>query len=168
MDGDNVRRKIQGALKSLLISYLRRTSTLRGNTTITGSKADVEEIAKGIAKLGKKKKWSLFGNRDVPINFNFPNPKNIRDYDPDIPVEELVKDMPELLRKQAKLLKEEIMSTSLTVEKIELLEDLGALRHNEARIEWKFDTPEALSKWKTGCDSDWNEGYSNCSVCPNR
>ncbi|VDM60920.1 unnamed protein product, partial [Angiostrongylus costaricensis] len=101
------------------------------------------QISKGIAKLGEKKKQRLFGNIDVPINFNFPNKRGMPGYDPDIPVSEILKDMPKLLKNQAKLLKEEILSTSLTVEKTELQEDLGALRHNEARIEWRFDTPEA-------------------------
>lgn len=30
----------------------------------------------------------------------------------------------------------------MSVEKTELLEDLGSIRQDEARIEWKFDTPE--------------------------
>ncbi|KAK6060240.1 Complex I intermediate-associated protein 30 [Cooperia oncophora] len=78
-----------------------------------------------------------------PINLNFPNERNIPDYDPEFPVSELVKDTPRLMKKQAELLKEELSSTTITFEKKELIEDMCGVRHNEAKVEWRFDTPES-------------------------
>ncbi|KAK6024072.1 hypothetical protein OSTOST_10124 [Ostertagia ostertagi] len=132
-----------------------------------GTRSDLK-VSDVESKVGEKKKRRLFGPRDVPININFPNEKGIPDdlYDPDIPVEEILKDAPRLLKKQAELLKEELSSTEITFEKKELVEDMVGVRHNEARVEWRFDTPEALSKWNTGCDSDWKEGYSTVQFVP--
>lgn len=37
------------------------------------------------------------------------------------------------------------MIKSVSVEKTELLEDIGFVRHNEARVEYRFDTKEVCS-----------------------
>ncbi|XGW01420.1 hypothetical protein V3C99_013960 [Haemonchus contortus] len=139
-------------------------STSKGNS-IMGTKSDLK-VPEVLSKLGEKKKRFLFERRDVPMNTNFHNERNIPGYDPDFPIEEIIKDAPRIMKQQAKLLKEELSSIELTMEKKEMFEDLGGLRHDEARIEWKFDTPEAMSKWATGCDSDWNEGFSTVQLVP--
>lgn len=118
------------------------------------------------AKVGKKKTVSLLSRMGAPINTNFENERGIAGYDPEFPIKEVVKDAPRLMRDQAKLLKEELSSVKVSIEKAELMEDLGGIRHNEARIQWKFDSPEALSIWRTGCDSDWNEGFSTVQFVP--
>ncbi|RCN43654.1 hypothetical protein ANCCAN_10353, partial [Ancylostoma caninum] len=140
---------------------------------LMGNKSDLK-VSDVESKVGEKKKRSLFGRSDVPININFPNKRGMEGYDPELPLDEIVKDIPRIVKDQTKLLKEEISSTSMTIEKTELLEDLGSVRQDEARVEWKFDTPEvrfrcipyALSRWRTGCDSDWNEGFSTVQFVP--
>ncbi|EYC41661.1 hypothetical protein Y032_0560g3465 [Ancylostoma ceylanicum] len=158
-------------LLSLTPPYHDKASTSRVDA-LMGSKSDLK-VSDVESKVGEKKKRSLFGRSDAPININFPNKRGMEGYDPELPLEEIVKDIPRIVKDQTKLLKEEISSTSMTVEKIELLEDFGSVRQDEARIEWKFDTPEclkrstqALSRWRTGCDSDWNEGFSTVDFVP--
>lgn len=120
----------------------------------------------GKSNLKEKKKVGIFGTSTVPINTNFPNPKGVIDYDPNFTVKELVAELPNTRKTQGAKLAEEIKSTfqSLSIEKPELLEDIGFVRHNEARLDYRFDTPEKLDLWKIGCDSDWNEGFSSCSL----
>ncbi|KAK5970285.1 Complex I intermediate-associated protein 30 mitochondrial [Trichostrongylus colubriformis] len=142
-----------------------KASTSKEGSSVMGTRSDMK-VSDVKSTLGQKAKSAIFSGRDVPMNTNFANERNIRDYDPEFPLEEIIKDAPRLMKQEAKLLKEELSSTKITFEKKELLEDLGAVRHNEARIEWKFDTPEALSKWFTGCDSDWNEGFSKVQLVP--
>ncbi|KAK6013687.1 Complex I intermediate-associated protein 30 [Ostertagia ostertagi] len=153
-------------LLSATRSHQCKASTSK-QSAVMGTRSDLK-VSDVESKVGEKKKRRLFGPRDVPININFPNEKGIPDdlYDTDIPVEEILKDAPRLLKKQAELLKEELSSTEITFEKKELVEDMVGVRHNEARVEWRFDTPEALSKWNTGCDSDWKEGYSTVQFVP--
>ena len=51
----------------------------------------------------EKKRRGIFERSDVPININFPNKKGVAGYDPDFPVEELLKDIPKVARQQAKV-----------------------------------------------------------------
>ncbi|CAI5450861.1 unnamed protein product [Caenorhabditis angaria] len=113
----------------------------------------------------EKKKVGIFGTSNVPMNTNFPNPKGVPGYDPEFSVKELLAELPNTTKKQSKLLGGEMrdLIKSAGVEKVELLEDIGFLRHNEARVEYKFDTKEKLDLWHLGCDSDWKEGFSKCS-----
>jgi hypothetical protein len=34
--------------------------------------------------------------------------------------------------------------------------------YRESIVEYKFKTDKDMDKWRTGCDSDWSEGYSKC------
>ncbi|VDL70939.1 unnamed protein product [Nippostrongylus brasiliensis] len=100
------------------------------------------------------------------MNTNFPERHRFPGYDKSVPLAEVVKDAPRIMKKQVEV-------------------DVGCLRQDEARIEWKFDTPEvsviikvsfvsilntchyqAISLWRTGCDADWNEGFSSCRFVP--
>ncbi|WKY10299.1 hypothetical protein Q1695_002557 [Nippostrongylus brasiliensis] len=130
-----------------------------------GTRSDLK-VSDVESSVGEKKKVSLFSGRDVPMNTNFPEKHRFPGYDKSVPLAEVMKDAPRIMKKQVELLKEEISSTKLTIEKPELFEDVGCLRQDEARIEWKFDNPEAISLWRTGCDADWNEGFSSCRFVP--
>ncbi|CAJ0591442.1 unnamed protein product [Cylicocyclus nassatus] len=133
--------------------------------SIMGTKTDMK-VPDVKSKVGEKKMQSFFGRSDVPININFPNKRGIEGYDPELPLKDVIEEVPNVVREQTKLLKDELLSTEFTIEKTECLEDLGSVRQDEARIEWKFDTPEALARWRTGCDSDWNEGFSKVQFVP--
>ena len=90
--------------------------------------------------LGKEK-VKIFSGSNTPINTNFPNPKGVEGYDPDFPMTEVIRDIPSVAKQQAKLIKEEILASG-SIEKPELLEDIGLLRHDEARVEYRFNTEE--------------------------
>ncbi|KHJ83512.1 hypothetical protein OESDEN_16789 [Oesophagostomum dentatum] len=119
-----------------------KASTSQPNA-VMGTKSELK-VSDVKSKVGEKKKTPLFSGHDVPINLNFPNRRGIPGYDPEYPLEEIVKDIPGIVKEQSKLLKEELSTVEMTFEKVELLEDLGSVRQDEARIEWKFDTPEKL------------------------
>ncbi|CAB3396502.1 unnamed protein product [Caenorhabditis bovis] len=133
---------------------------------LTEQRKNELEAVDGKSKVLQKKKRSIFGTSTVPVNTNFPNPKGVPGYDPEFSVKELIAEIPNTARKQSKLLASEASDVinEMSVEKTEMLEDMGFLRHNEARIEYKFNTKEKLDLWHTGCDSDWNEGFSTCSL----
>ncbi|CAI2354772.1 unnamed protein product [Caenorhabditis sp. 36 PRJEB53466] len=120
----------------------------------------------GKSTVGEKKSVGIFGTSTVPINTNFPNPKGVVGYDPDFSIKELVAELPNTRKTQGTLLAAELKDVfkNVSIEKTELLEDIGFVRHNEARVEYRFDTKESLDLWKTGCDSDWKEGFSTCSI----
>lgn len=61
------------------------------------------QVSDGESKLGEKKKRSLFGTSDVPININFPNKRGMVGYDSELPIEEIVKDIPRIVKDQAKV-----------------------------------------------------------------
>ncbi|CAI4223433.1 unnamed protein product [Auanema sp. JU1783] len=133
-------------------------------SNVSEKQSSVQERQKANAK--DKVKVPVFSGSDTPVNINFPNPKGVFGYDPDFTAKELLKSVPGVASSQAKLLKEELMQHSGGVEKIEMLEDIGLLRHNEARVEYRFNTDKSRELWKTGSDSDWNEGFSNCELVP--
>lgn len=108
------------------------------------TKAFLFQTAVGKSKLLDKVKVKVFSGSNAPININFPNPKGVEGYDPDIPAKELLKDVPTIARQQAKLLKKELLENSGSFEKPELLEDIGLLRHDEARVEYRFDSEEVF------------------------
>lgn len=41
-------------------------------------------------------------------------------------------------------------------------------RAGETDVLWRFDRPEALEKWVVTSDSDYNEGFSKCSLTINK
>ncbi|PIO77640.1 Complex I intermediate-associated protein 30 [Teladorsagia circumcincta] len=133
-----------------------------------GTRSDIK-VSDVESKLGEKKKRRLFGGRDVPINLNFPNEKGIPGYDAEFPIEEILKDTPRLMKEQAELLKEELSSTEITFEKKELIEDMVGVRHNEALVQWRFDTPECRGDGRSykimlhapkAMDITWGDSYS--------
>ncbi|KAL1501063.1 hypothetical protein ABEB36_006461 [Hypothenemus hampei] len=40
-------------------------------------------------------------------------------------------------------------------------------RPEEVDVAWRFKNPESLEKWIATCDSDYNEGFSNCTLARN-
>ncbi|VDM38194.1 unnamed protein product [Toxocara canis] len=128
--------------------------TRRRNSQLQ-AKAEVQ------SKLQPKKRRSLFGASDVPVNINFPNKKGVVGYDPEMPIKEIVTEAPKVMKQHLKMFVEE-MKGSVSIEKKEMIENMGMLHHGEARKEYLFDSPQALRLWHTGCDSDWGEGYSTC------
>ncbi|KAK0411032.1 hypothetical protein QR680_005443 [Steinernema hermaphroditum] len=134
----------------------------------SSSNTVVENHGKGsaVAKTSgslEKKKWSVFGRSDVPVNINFPNEKGVSGYDIEAPMKEIVADAPALLKQNIKMAAGEIKD-SFSLEKKEMIENAGGLMHNEARAEYRFDSDESMKIWHTGCDSVWNEGYSRCEL----
>ncbi|EGT32969.1 hypothetical protein CAEBREN_01390 [Caenorhabditis brenneri] len=147
-------------------AYFSKKAT-SSNSSLAEQKSEIQNHA-GKTNLLEKKKVGMFGTSTVPINTNFPNPKGVLGYDPDFSVKELVAELPNTRKTQGAKLSEEIKEAfrNVSIEKTELLEDIGFVRHNEARVEYRFDTQEKLDLWKTGCDSDWKEGFSTCSLAP--
>lgn len=124
-----------------------------GETEVAASvKGEIQKV---------KKKFTLFPQSAHPLNFSFPNKKGVYGYDPEMDVKEMLEVGPAILKKNFKMFGKEIVE-SFSIQKKEAIENQGFLKHGEARKEFTFDTPEALSIWKTGCDSDWSEGYSTC------
>ncbi|TKR61231.1 hypothetical protein L596_028371 [Steinernema carpocapsae] len=113
--------------------------------------------------LEKKKGWSIIKRSDVPISINFPNEKGVEGYDPDVPMKEIIADAPRILKRQLAMVKDEVKN-SISLEKKQMVENAGAVKHNEARVEYRFDSDEAMKLWHTGCDKDWNEGYSQMEL----
>uniref|UniRef100_A0A0N5BAX5 CIA30 domain-containing protein n=1 Tax=Strongyloides papillosus TaxID=174720 RepID=A0A0N5BAX5_STREA len=106
---------------------------------------------------------SLFGNRPAaPTSLAFPNKKGEEGYDPEVPIKELVNDGPKIIKEElSKFIHE--ASSSASIEKIQLIEDIGILRHGDTKIEYQFKKESDMDKWGTGCDSDWGKGFSTCS-----
>lgn len=74
----------------------------------------------------------------------------------------------QLIRDGFKELKHEIALWKAEVkEKLEC-DPILFYRPGETDIAWKFDNEESLQKWVVSCDSDHNEGYSNCSLTLNK
>uniref|UniRef100_A0A8R1HPW2 CIA30 domain-containing protein n=1 Tax=Caenorhabditis japonica TaxID=281687 RepID=A0A8R1HPW2_CAEJA len=136
------------------------------SNSLADKKNDEIQKASGKSKVLEKAKVGIFGSSTVPINTNFPNPKGVVGYDPDFSAKELLAELPKTRRTQGALLAGELKEAfqNISIEKPELLEDIGFVRHNEARVEYRFDTQERLDLWKTGCDSDWKEGFSKCTL----
>ncbi|CAJ0949955.1 unnamed protein product, partial [Mesorhabditis belari] len=124
---------------------------------------DLEKTQVKVA-IEKPKQRAIFDSqtRDVPINLNFPNPRGRDDWDPETTLKEFVDEAPGVLKTHTKMLAGEIKDTILSadVEHPEIMEDIGHVRHNEARVEYRFNNEEALKLWRTGCDSDYSEGFS--------
>uniref|UniRef100_A0AAF5D2J6 CIA30 domain-containing protein n=1 Tax=Strongyloides stercoralis TaxID=6248 RepID=A0AAF5D2J6_STRER len=115
------------------------------------------------AKLGKPK-WSLFNDRPiVPTNLSFPNEIGVQGYDPDIPVKKVLEEAPKFFKKDLKKFSKEIREAG-GIEKIECIEQIGLLRHGDTKVDYQFKEPSDIEIWKTGCDSDWGEGFSTCSL----
>ncbi|MFH4976940.1 hypothetical protein AB6A40_003649 [Gnathostoma spinigerum] len=129
------------------------------------SKPTSEVKAEGIAKFLPKERVSIFGNRNVPTSLGFPNKKGVVGYDPEMPLSEMIAEMPGAIAEHSKLFVKEYVE-AFSIEDKELLENIGHLHHNEARADITFDTPERLKLWRTGADSDWNAGYSKCEFVP--
>ncbi|GMR59420.1 hypothetical protein PMAYCL1PPCAC_29615 [Pristionchus mayeri] len=141
----------------------RRTSDVRG--TRGGGQKGNEESMFYISK--NRKVSSLFGGFAVPINSAFPNPKGVPGWDDrEHDVEEAIRDGPAILKKELRKLGKEIASIKGSVEKTDIIETLGGLKDDEARADFRFRTPEELSLWHTGCDSDWKEGFSSVRFEP--
>ncbi|EGT45397.1 hypothetical protein CAEBREN_23206 [Caenorhabditis brenneri] len=131
-------------------AYFSKKAT-SSNSSLAEQKSEIQSHAEK-TNLLEKKKVGMFGTSTVPINTNFPNPKGVLGYDPDFSVKELVAELPNTRKTQGAKLSEEIKEVfrNVSIEKTELLEDIG----------FKLDL------WKTGCDSDWKEGFSTCSLAP--
>ncbi|CAP30433.1 Protein CBR-NUAF-1 [Caenorhabditis briggsae] len=151
--------------RNKLCAFFSKESTSSNSLAKSKTNSELEGYT-GKSNLLEKKKVGVFGTSTVPINTNFPNPKGVIGYDPDFSVKELVAELPNTRKTQGAKLAEEIKDafSNISIEKPELLEDIGFVRHNEARVEYKFDTSEKLDLWKIGCDSDWKEGFSTCSL----
>ncbi|CEF69776.1 Complex I intermediate-associated protein 30, mitochondrial [Strongyloides ratti] len=115
------------------------------------------------AKL-EKPKWSLFKDRHTaPTNLSFPNEIGVEGYDPDIPFKDVLESIPRITKSELSKFAEETRS-SINIEKVECIESTGILRHGDTNINYQFKEPSDINMWKTGCDSDWGEGFSTCSL----
>ncbi|CAJ0586468.1 unnamed protein product, partial [Mesorhabditis spiculigera] len=132
------------------------------STPAQAQRGDLQGQVEG--QVAKPKRRAVFDSdaRNVPISLNFPNKKGQADYNPSASIEELVRDGPDIMRAQTKMLIKETKEIFKNAEpgRVEFLEDIGHVRQDEARIEYTFDSDEALSLWHTGCDSDFSEGFS--------
>ncbi|GMT11635.1 hypothetical protein PFISCL1PPCAC_2932, partial [Pristionchus fissidentatus] len=125
------------------------------------------EVVSSELKEGAVEKPKLFGGFCVPVNIAFPNKKGVPGWeDREHDVKEVMKEGPAMLKKEFEKLGRELSSMDGSVEKTDILETLGGLKDDEARAEFRFHTPEDLSLWHTGCDSDWKEGFSSARFEP--
>ncbi|PAV86140.1 hypothetical protein WR25_24445 [Diploscapter pachys] len=108
---------------------------------------------------------TLFGYKNVPMSTNLANERNVL-YEADIPVKDIIKYAPKDIYDEFGKLKNEIVKEvqDVRVEKPEVLEDFGYLRHREARIEYNFATKEDLQMWRTGSDRSRNEGFTTVNL----
>ncbi|VDD94333.1 unnamed protein product [Enterobius vermicularis] len=142
-------------------------------------------VSSALAKIFKKKKkdneltdklksdseeqgFSLFKRHvNEPTSLNFPNERGIENYNPKMPLKDLLAATPEVLREEAKKYKKELKDRwTIDLDKKQFFEELGHLQHGETRKEFIFDSPEAIALWNTGCDADEGYGYSHCELVP--
>uniref|UniRef100_A0AC35UA59 RNA helicase n=1 Tax=Rhabditophanes sp. KR3021 TaxID=114890 RepID=A0AC35UA59_9BILA len=151
------------------VPYLRRLASQSSTAgTALVQKEDTKDnksISKKYVKAQvEKKEWSLFGDRAfVPTNLSYPNEKGEPGYDPDMPLKEILKDSPTIMKDELKKFMNEV-NDSIQIEKIEAIEDTGILRHGDTKVQYKFKGEEDMDIWRTGCDADWGKGFSSGSL----
>ncbi|GMS80384.1 hypothetical protein PENTCL1PPCAC_2559 [Pristionchus entomophagus] len=159
------RRLVGAARTASKVMRVQRRKTSDKAPTRTGKKND--EVISHELKEGETEKPTLFGGFGVPTNIAFPNLKGVEGWDDrEMDVKEVIKDVPQIFKKEFKKLGKEISSIRGSVEKTDILEALGGLKDDEARADYRFRTPEEISLWHTGCDSDWKEGFSSVRFDP--
>ncbi|KAI6175210.1 CIA30 domain-containing protein [Aphelenchoides fujianensis] len=120
-----------------------------------------ERIRRAI--LGKRKDQGIFGGRsDAPMNWNYPNPRFLDDYDPEVTLQDARDAMPGMIKENIKLVKEEFNDT-FKMDNPVGDSILGPVQ-NQLHIEYDFKSEEQMKRWATGCDADWGEGYSKCEL----
>jgi len=131
------------------------------------------QVKKGVVAVAKmlprqKEQDPALQGFSSATNMAYPNSRMIPGLDQtvDVPVKTLLKETPPLVWEHAKMYAKEHMATvskALTLERPEVtIAHLRGLQHGETNITYDFSTDEKLKLWKTGCDSDWKEGYSRC------
>ncbi|KAI6237306.1 CIA30 domain-containing protein [Aphelenchoides besseyi] len=113
------------------------------------------------AILGKRKKEALFtGRSQAPLNWNYPNPKFIDDYNPEISLQEARDQAGELVDRNVKLVKQEFKNY-YQIER-PIFDSILGPTHEQLNVDYHYRDDEQMKRWQTGCDSDWGEGYSKC------
>ncbi|KAH7730304.1 Protein NUAF-1 [Aphelenchoides avenae] len=130
--------------------------------------------AKAVAQKTVFGKWlpskdlGIFGRREpVPWTSALPNPKGVENYDPQFKLGELVDDAPAVFKEHTgKLVQEVKENFGLFREKPkdDAYVFLNGAQHGEVKVEYTFKDEKSLDIWYTGCDADWNEGYSNMEL----
>uniref|UniRef100_A0AC34F1Y4 NADH:ubiquinone oxidoreductase intermediate-associated protein 30 domain-containing protein n=1 Tax=Panagrolaimus sp. ES5 TaxID=591445 RepID=A0AC34F1Y4_9BILA len=123
---------------------------------------DKEKNPSYLKKIIPDVQKSIFGGRSSqPMNWNYPNKKIEDSIVEELPLEDIVKDIPKITKKQYQLVKEEINEYfDNPWEKPDVLNHIRGLNHGEAKIEYEFKEDKRMEIWNTGCDSDWNQGFS--------
>ncbi|VDN06050.1 unnamed protein product [Thelazia callipaeda] len=100
-----------------------------------------------------------------PINLNYPNRFMKPNFDPEVDLKNIVMEMPHFIWDNAVEVSKDVKS-HFGIFKPSILEDFGNLRHGQFRKDILFKTPESFKCWRTGADSDSNEGFSKCEFIP--
>uniref|UniRef100_A0A0N5AXW4 CIA30 domain-containing protein n=1 Tax=Syphacia muris TaxID=451379 RepID=A0A0N5AXW4_9BILA len=133
-------------------------NAIKGDKALT--KKDPNESEKRGLKIFER-------HNDVPTSLGFPNEKGIENYDPSMPLKDIVSGVPVLFKDEVKKMKNEWANNlRITLDKKEMIEQAGIVEHGETVKEFVFDSPEALSMWNIGCDADEGYGYSKCELVP--
>ncbi|CAD5232006.1 unnamed protein product [Bursaphelenchus xylophilus] len=121
-------------------------------------------MAKRARFIAMSKPKSIFKYRPVqPINISLPNPKGVEFYEEDVRIGDLPKEAKQYYDYNVKALKQEI-SYRLQIEHPDLANDTFGTLHNQVNIDYHFKNDDQMSRWQTGCDSDWGEGFSTVKL----
>ncbi|KAE9551235.1 hypothetical protein FO519_005546 [Halicephalobus sp. NKZ332] len=104
----------------------------------------------------------LGGRSQAPMNWNYPNRKFEDDLKVEANLEELAKDTPKLAKREFKKLKKDV--AEMLDSGLDKPDIIAGKKHGEAIIEYDFKDSNSLDIWRTGCDSDWKQGFSKVEL----
>lgn len=142
------------SLGSFRVSSFRKSTLSRKNNK--------EEAVLEVHGELKQKIDALFRKDQArPNNLSYPNKHMRPGFDPQAGLSDILTEMPGFLKNNI-IEAAKGFRNRFSIFKPNILEDMGNLRHGQFRKDITFKSPESFKCWRSGADSDSNEGFSKC------